>query len=83
MKTGCKSVLRDRVSGAEELQAKYSGDAGAGGGGRGVVGDVGWCGGVRTRRARMEPRTRARQLYSYCFFNYKVIHVIINTHTLL
>lgn len=71
-------MLRDRVLGAEELQAEYSGNARAGGGGRSADGDVGRCGGVRTRRARMEPRTCARQLYSYCFFNHKVIHVFLN-----
>lgn len=78
MKTGCESVLRNRVSGAEELQAEYFGDASTGGSGRGVDGDVGWCGSVRTRRARMEPRTGARQLYSHCFFNHKVINSLIN-----
>lgn len=74
MKTGCESVLRDRLSGAEELQAEHPGDARVGGSGCGLDGDVGWCGGLCTRRARMEPRTRARQLYSYCFLNHKVIH---------
>lgn len=78
MKTGCESVLRDRVSGTEELQAKYSGDARASGGGRGIDGDVGRCGGVRTRRARMEPRPRACQLHSYCFFNNKVIDALFH-----
>lgn len=72
MQTGSKLVLRDRVLSAEELQAEHLGAARAGGGGRRAHGAVGRRGGVRARRAGLEPRARARQLYTYCVSYYKV-----------
>lgn len=65
-------MLCNRISGPEELQAEYIGTARAGGSGRCANGHVGGRGGVRARRARLEPRARARQFYTHFFSNNKV-----------
>lgn len=65
-------MLCDSVSGAQEFQAEHLGAARTGGGGRRAHGHVGGRGGVRARRAGLEPRARPRQLYTHCFLNYKV-----------
>ncbi|GBP44376.1 Popeye domain-containing protein 3 [Eumeta japonica] len=62
---GCELVFRDRVFGTEELQAEYPGAARAGGGGRRADGDVGGRGGVRARRAGLEPCAPAGQHCSH------------------
>lgn len=65
-------MLCNRISGPEEFQAEYIGAARAGCSGGRANGHVGGRGGVRARRARLEPCARARQFYTHFFSNNKV-----------